>query len=87
MTDPGKGGEAYFRKHIKVKAVFKGIFEDWIIPLRMMFSNARASLSIAEDDRETLGGRVTFKGFMKILNKKDDGYRTWGLPDFLKDKD
>jgi hypothetical protein len=87
LTDSGKDAEAYFRKHIKIKPAFKGIFEDWIIPLRMMFSDARASLSITEDDHETLGGRVTFKRFMKILTKKDDGYRTWGLPDFLKDKD
>ncbi|TEB26076.1 hypothetical protein FA13DRAFT_1713504 [Coprinellus micaceus] len=86
LTDPANDGEAYFRKHIKVKPAFKGIFEDWIIPLRKLFCHAR-SLSTAEDDPETLGGRITFKRFMKILTMKDDGYRTWGLPDFLKDKD
>ncbi|KAJ3514197.1 hypothetical protein NMY22_g14819 [Coprinellus aureogranulatus] len=86
---PGEEAEYLFAEDIKenLKPGFEGIYAEWILPLRQFFMDARAHKSQDAGDKETRGGRLTFKKFMKVLTKKDDGYRTWGIPRFLEGKE
>lgn len=59
---------------------------DWIDPLRRLFIMAQTTYLLMGEgsDRAAYGNMVTFKKFMKVLTKKDKGYRTWGIPEFLE---
>lgn len=69
------------------KPEFKDLINEWIEPLRKLFTTAKFSYYVlpkeAQTDDETYGGQITFKKFMATINATP---RTWGIPNYLDDE-
>ncbi|TEB27506.1 hypothetical protein FA13DRAFT_1794675 [Coprinellus micaceus] len=79
-----KDGPARFL-YPAIKREFKPLIEEWIEPLRNLFSTSRFQYArnyTPDSDESTYNNRITFKTFMKTINVTP---RTWGIPNFLDD--